>query len=131
MRVLTEAGMSMVCLSNGAAQTTLGFLQRTHLDRYVQQVIGVDEVRRWKPAGDVYTHALRSVDQPAEDVALVAVHAWDCHGARRAGLTTGWASRLERHYPEIYEPPDVVGADLVEVAERLTELPAAHGRGEA
>lgn len=125
MRMLTAAGVSLVCLSNGPAKSTADFLRRSTLGRYVEQVISVEEVRLWKPARDAYTHALKCLGQPAEDVAFVAVHAWDCHGARRAGLTTGWASRLELHFPQAFEAPDVVGDDLVEVAHGLLALPSA------
>lgn len=124
MRTLADAGVSLVCLSNGPARSTTDFLKRSALDRYVEQVISVEDVRRWKPAGEVYAYALRRIGHPAKEVALVAVHAWDCHGARRAGLTTGWASRLERQLPEVFERPDVVGADLVEVAQGLLALPS-------
>ncbi|MGB2920854.1 MAG: hypothetical protein WBC15_12090 [Mycobacterium sp.] len=62
---------------------------------------------------------------PARDVGLVAVHAFDCHGAHAAGLTTGWARRLERHYPDIFTPADVIGDDLVEVASGLIALQRA------
>lgn len=95
MRLLAETGIAQVCLSNGAAKTTTAFLERTGLREYVERVISIDEVRQWKPSPNVYAHALRMLDRPAEEVALVAVHAFDCHGARRAGMTTGWASRLE------------------------------------
>jgi 2-haloacid dehalogenase len=54
----------------------------------------------------------------------VAVHAWDCHGAKRAGLTTGWASRLEGRYGSLFASADVTGADLTEVAGGLLALPA-------
>jgi len=59
-------------------------------------------------------------------VALVAVHAFDCHGAHAAGLTTGWAGRLEKHYAEIFTRADVTGDDLVDVATRLIALPEQH-----
>lgn len=124
MRMLTEAGISVACLTNGPARSTEDFLRRSTLDRYAEQVISVEDVRSWKPAGSVYANAVKHLGQPAEDVALVAVHAWDCHGAKRAGLTTGWASRLERSFPEVFERPDVTGADLVEVARGLIELSA-------
>jgi 2-haloacid dehalogenase len=55
---------------------------------------------------------------------LIAAHAWDCRGARRAGLVTGWVNRLEREYSPIFAPPDVTGADLTEVARDLLDLPA-------
>lgn len=125
MRMLAEAGVSLVCLSNGPAESTADFLRRSALDRYVEQVISVEDVRLWKPAPGVYSYALQRIGQPAENVALVAVHAWDCHGARQAGLTTGWASCLERYFPQAFQRPDVVGGDLVEVAQGLLALPPA------
>lgn len=124
MRVLTEARIEVVCLSNGARESTEAFLDRSGLDRFVDQVISVADVRMWKPARAVYDHALSRIGRPAEEVALVAVHAFDCHGAHAAGLTTGWAGRLERHYAEIFTRADVVGEDLVDVAKALTALPA-------
>ena len=54
----------------------------------------------------------------------MAVHAWDCHGAKRAGLTTGWESRLEHRYGTLFAQPDVTGTDLAEVADGLLSLPA-------
>lgn len=125
MRLLADAGIAQVCLSNGAAKTTTDFLERTGLRGYVERVISVDEVRRWKPSRDVYAHAIRMLDRPAEEIALVAVHAFDCHGASRAGMTTGWASRLEGSYSAVFDGPDITGSDLVEVARGLIALPPA------
>lgn len=124
MRVLADAGIAMVCLSNGAEETTTNFLRRAGLDGHIDQVISVADVRSWKPPARVYEYALERVARPAEQVALVAVHAFDCHGAKRAGLTAGWASRLEGSYAEVFAPADVTGADLVEVAHGLVALPA-------
>jgi len=123
MQMLADAGVSIVCLSNGARESTEAFPARSGLDRFVDQVISVAEVGRWKPPPEVYRHALDRIGRPAEDVALVAVHAFDCHGAHAAGLTTGWAGRLERHYAEVFTRADVIGDDLVDVAEGLIALP--------
>jgi 2-haloacid dehalogenase len=123
MQVLSDAGITVVCLSNGAQDTTEAFLGRSGLDGYVDQVISVADVGQWKPPPQVYQYALHRVGRPAREVALVAVHAFDCHGAHAAGLTTGWAARHERYYGDVYTPPDVAGADLVEVAEALVCLP--------
>lgn len=135
LRLLVEHGIRVVCLSNGAAQTTQDFLARTGLASYVEQVLSVADVHSWKPPARVYHYALQKTGCVAEQAALVAVHAFDCHGAHRAGLTSGWASRLEGHYGEIFAPADVVGTDLAEVAQGLLALPddpgraAAEGRG--
>ncbi len=123
MRALADAGMQIVCLSNGARESTEAFLDRSGLEELVAEVISVADVRMWKPQRAVYDHALSWIGQPADDVALVAVHAFDCHGAHAAGLTTGWSARLEKHYAEIFNRADVVGDDLVDVARALMALP--------
>ena len=43
--------------------------------------------------------------------------------AKRAGLITGWVSRLEREYAPILAPADITGGDLTEVARGLLALP--------
>lgn len=122
MRILADAGVSMVCLSNGAAETIAAFLDRAGLAGFVEQVISLAEVRSWKPPPMVYEHALARIGRSATEVALVAVHAFDCHGAKKVGLTTGWANRLEGHYGEIYIPADVTGTTVDEVARGLLTL---------
>jgi 2-haloacid dehalogenase len=123
MQILADAGVSIVCLSNGARESTEAFLDRSGLVRFVAQVISVAEIGKWKPPPEVYRYALDRIGQPASAVALVAVHAFDCHGAHAAGLTTGWARRHERHYGDVFTPADVIGEDLVEVADGLLALP--------
>ena len=124
MARLAGAGVRMMCLTNGSADVTSAFLARAGLDRYIEAVASTAEVKSWKPPARVYHHALEILGLPAQRVALVAVHAWDCHGAKRAGLTTGWASRLEGRYGGLFAPADVTGADLAEVADGLLALPS-------
>ena len=124
LRRLVDSGVSVACLSNGPRANTEAFLARSELDVLVGTVLSVEDVGRWKPAASVYEHALEQLGHPAPEAALVAVHAFDCHGAQRVGLTTGWAARLERRYAEVFAPPDVTGEDLVEIVDRLLALPA-------
>jgi 2-haloacid dehalogenase len=56
-------------------------------------------------------------------LAMVAVHARDVHGAVRAGLVGGWVSRHEGGYPPTIDPPDVSGVDLTDVVDGLLALP--------
>lgn len=119
---LVDAGVRVVALTNGGAAQTEALMERAGLDRYVEEVLAVEEAGRWKPAPSAYHHAARAVSLPPGRLALVAVHAWDVHGARRAGLLTGWASRLEGQFPQVFDRPDVSGRDLVEVVEGLMGL---------
>jgi len=121
---LREARVRCVTLTNGSAEVTGALLARSGLESYVEATLSVDEVRRWKPAPEPYRWAAETCGVPVSRVALVAAHAWDCDGARRAGLRTGWVSRLERRRSSIFLEPDVRGDDLVQVVDRLLELPA-------
>ncbi|HME64539.1 MAG TPA: HAD-IA family hydrolase, partial [Streptosporangiaceae bacterium] len=119
---LTEAGLRVACLTNGSAQLTSSFINRAGLGSLVDRVISVEEVYRWKPAGVVYLYAASVMDVPTERLALVAAHDWDCHGAKRAGLTTGWVSRKSGGFGAPFAAPDVAGEDLTEVAAKLLAL---------
>jgi 2-haloacid dehalogenase len=119
---LTEAGVRVACLTNGSAYLVSSFVNRTGLGSGVDRVISVEEVYRWKPAGVVYRYATEVLGVPPDRLALVAAHDWDCHGAKRAGLTTGWVSRKSGGYGAPFAPPDVTGEDLTEVAAKLLAL---------
>lgn len=120
---LTSAGLRVVTLTNGSGEQTESLLRGAGLDHYVERVFSVEETGRWKPAPEPYRHTAESLGVEPDRLALVAVHAWDMHGARRAGLVTGWASRLEDSFPAVFDPPDVTGPDLVAVADALLALP--------
>ena len=119
---LTEAGLRVACLTNGPASLTSSFIDRAGLGSGVDRVISVEEVYRWKPAGVVYRYAAEVLGVPSDQLALVAAHDWDCHGAKRAGLITGWVSRKSGGFGAPFAAPDVAGEDLTEVAARLLAL---------
>ncbi len=121
---LTEAGLRVACLTNGSAYLTSSFVERSGLGSLVDRVISVGEVYRWKPAGVVYRYATEVMGTTPDRMALVAAHDWDCHGAKRAGLTTGWVSRKAGGFGAPFASPDVVGEDLTEVAAKLLALEA-------
>jgi 2-haloacid dehalogenase len=121
---LRNARVRVAALTNGNAQVTAQLLKRNNLEGLVERVISIDEIQRWKPSREVYLHAARGLNVAPADLAMVAVHAWDIHGAARAGLTTAWVSRREKHFQPLMGPVTVRGDTLDEAARRLLELPA-------
>jgi 2-haloacid dehalogenase len=119
---LCDAGVRVACLTNGSAYQTSSFVNRSGLGPLVDRVICAGDVYRWKPATVVYLYAAEMLDVPPDRMALVAAHDWDCHGAKRAGLVTGWVSRKSGGFGAPFEPPDVTGEDLTEVASRLLAM---------
>jgi len=100
-------------------------LDRTGLASHIDQVISAADVGKWKPPVEVYRRALDRIGRHGDQVALVAVACLRLPPAHAAGLTTGWAARLEKHYGKVFDPADVIGHDLVAVANGLLALPQA------
>ncbi len=122
MERLRAAGITVATLSNGGFEATRALLDRCGLLPLVSRVMGVDEIQRYKPGPAIYLHGARTLGLEPSRMVMVAVHAWDLQGARRAGLRTGWGSRLEKVWDPAMEPPDVSGPDLVAVAEGILQL---------
>jgi 2-haloacid dehalogenase len=122
MRTLTNAGVSVGCLTVGSPDNTRRFLDSAELSQFVDHVVTAQEAGAWKPHPRIYHFAAEQARIPIERMALVAVHAWDCHGAKRAGALAGWCARLEQKPGDVFLPADVTGDSLVEVADKLMAL---------
>ncbi len=120
---LAAAGVPAVTLTNGHADVTEHLLARAGLDHLVARCHDVGEVGRWKPAPQAYLQCARRNDVAPERLGMVAVHSWDIHGARRAGLVTGYASRHEGGAVPNFEPAHVTADDLTGVVEGMLALP--------
>jgi 2-haloacid dehalogenase len=125
LKRLSDAGVPAVTLTNGHAETVRGLLHRAGLDHLVSRCFDVGEVGCWKPAALPYEHCAQRSEVVPERLGMVAAHSWDIHGARQAGLVTGYVSRLEGSPVPHFLPAHVQGADLVEVVDRLLDLPAS------
>lgn len=119
---LSEVGVKVSCLTVGDPDNTRSFLAGAGLASYVDEVITSSAVGTWKPAPAVYHYSAKFLGVELDRMALVAVHAWDCHGAKRVGALAGWCSRLEGEPGDVFEPADVRGDDLVEVIDGLLAL---------
>lgn len=123
LRALSEAGITTGCLTVGNPDNTRRFLQGAGLSPLVEHVITAQQAGIWKPHPEIYRFAAQQLQTPIDRMALVAVHAWDCHGAKRAGALSGWCARLELKPGRVFLPADVSGANLIEVAQKLLALP--------
>jgi 2-haloacid dehalogenase len=123
LQAVRDGGVRAITLTNGSAATVEALLDRARLSGYVERSVSVDEVRRWKPAPEPYLHAAEVCGVRPDQMALLAAHGWDVHGARQTRLVTGWVGRLEGRAPEVFDCADVSGPDLVSVVNALLALP--------
>ncbi|HXT50639.1 MAG TPA: haloacid dehalogenase type II [Thermoanaerobaculia bacterium] len=116
------AGVPAVALATGNSEGTRELLGQAGVGALLEGIVSIDDVQQWKPRPEVYWHVVRLLGVEAPRVALVTAHAWDVHGAHRAGLATAWVDRGESRI-DAFDPPDVSGKNLEEVCERLLALP--------
>jgi 2-haloacid dehalogenase len=121
LRMLHDAGIPAVTLTNGSADLVGALLNRAGLHGLVRRSLSVDDIRRWKPAPEPYLWAAQQLGAGPGQVALVASHPWDCAGAHTAGLTSGWVNRAGAAWPTVFPPPDAVGRDLTAVVTGLLD----------
>jgi 2-haloacid dehalogenase len=119
LRRLQEAGFRLAALTNSTEEVAGAQLEHAGLIDRFEQVLSADTVRRLKPAPEPYRHAAERLGVPVDQVRLVAAHAWDLAGAARAGCATAFVARPGKVLDPLVEPPEVVGADLGEVADRI------------
>jgi hypothetical protein len=83
-------------------------------------------VQRWKPWAIVYRYAAEVLGVDPADLAFVAAHPWDTHGAKRAGLRTAYVSRRAPIFPS---PPASFGAPVSPSTPAAPVAPDGPGAG--
>lgn len=124
LQALARAKIPTYAFTHGAARTACDALDRAGLRTYLRGVHSAETIAAFKPPARVYDWACTAIETPRERVALVAAHSWDVHGAVRAGLVGGLATRLEGAVPATVERPHVAAERLDTVVDHLLALPA-------
>jgi 2-haloacid dehalogenase len=116
---LQRDGLRLAALTNSTEEVARAQLEHAGVIDRFEQVLSADTVKRLKPAPEPYRLAAERLGVPVGQVRLVAAHAWDIAGAARAGCATAFVARPGKVLDPLVEAPDVIGADLAEVAARI------------
>ncbi|MEN3792303.1 haloacid dehalogenase type II [Fulvimarina sp. MAC3] len=119
--LLKEDGVPLYALSNGARASTKSLLEQVGLTDFFTDILSVETIAQFKPSKPVYDHGVAATGLAADQVMLIATHAWDCHGAKAAGLKAAFVARGQA-YPDVMLAPDLTGNELVDVARAITAL---------
>ncbi|WP_214370418.1 HAD family hydrolase [Pseudonocardia sp. H11422] len=121
---LAKAKIPVYAFAYGGDRGAAAALDRAGLRTYLRGTVSSDELRAFRPAAEAYLLACQQVHAEPDRVAMVTAHTWDVHGAIRAGLVGGLATRLEGGVPRTIEAPHVYADSVDEVVDRLLALPA-------
>jgi 2-haloacid dehalogenase len=119
LRRMRDAGLRTATLTNGSAASAEALLERAGIADLVERNLDVSAVGRWKPGPEPYQHACRTLGVAPSAAVLIAVHAWDVHGAMCAGLRGAWLDRHGDPYPSVFLAADASASDLPALVDHL------------
>jgi 2-haloacid dehalogenase len=110
-----RARYKLVVLSNGDPDM-LETAKRYHRIPF-DRVISVAEANAFKPYVATYVKAAEIIGVRMDEVLFVANHAFDCIGAKSAGMRTAFIDRRERPFGITPHQPDIIVKTLKELAD--------------
>ena len=121
LRRLRSAGFQLYTLTNNILDVQARQLERAGISDFFEGLFSVDvaEVRRHKPAPEVYAYVERKLGVPVSQLFLVACHTWDTLGAVAAGWGAALIRRPGNDVLRVGPQPTLLGVDLEDVAEQL------------
>ena len=109
-----QARYKLVVLSNGDPDM-LETAKRYHGVPF-DRVISVAEANSFKPHVATYTRAAELIGVPMDRILFVANHAFDCVGAKSAGMRTAFIDRRRRPFGMGPHQPDIIASTMVDLA---------------
>ena len=107
----------LVVLSNGDPDM-LETAKRYHKIPF-DRVISVAEAGSFKPHVATYMKAAELLGLPMDRILFVANHAFDCIGAKSAGMRTAFIDRRSRPFGETPHQPDILVPTMTALAEAI------------
>ena len=120
LELLRSRGLTCAALSNGSQQATETLLDRAGLSHFFDETLSIDAVGVPKPRAEVYQAMASRLRLDPKSLTMIAAHPWDLHGARAAGLSTGYVSR-GLPWPGSLDAPDLTAPRLTELARLICE----------
>jgi 2-haloacid dehalogenase len=107
----------LVVLSNGDPDMLEA--AKAHHRIPFNRVISVAEANSFKPHVATYTKAAELVGVPLDQVLFVANHAFDCIGAKSAGMRTAFIDRRGRPFGITPHQPDILVRSMTDLADAI------------
>ena len=116
---LLDAGFRTAVLTNSSTKAANVQIENAGLHTFIQRVISVEEVGRFKPDPATYLHAAQAMDVEVGQTMLISAHDWDVAGALQAGAGAAYVRRPGSLWSLPRAMPDVTGSELTEIADQL------------
>jgi 2-haloacid dehalogenase len=112
-------GTPLAVLSNGTRSGVEALVANAGLSDRFDHLLAADQVRRYKPAPEIYALAPRAFGTEPGRVLLVSGNEWDISGAAQFGLRTAWVARGREPDWVFDTRPDLVVQEITDLAGAL------------
>src|SRR5271169_5214047 len=119
LRKLRAAGFRLFTLTDNLLEVQTRQLEHGGIVDFFERRFSADGVKHHKPSRQAYAHVERELGVDPSQLCLIACHTWDTPGAVAAGWKAALIKRVGNDVLGVGPQPQIVGADLDDVAEQL------------
>lgn len=116
---LRAAGHELYILSDGNPEMLQNLADNTGFSDYLDGIVSVDEIQKYKPHPDVYRNIENFADRSVKECTMVATHTFDVAGAQAAGMKTALVNRFNVPPTRLGHTPDLVVDSYAALADEL------------
>jgi 2-haloacid dehalogenase len=119
LRKLCAAGFRLFTLTDNLLEVQTRQLQHAVIVDLFERRFSADAVKHHKPSRQAYAYVERELGVVPSQLCLIACHTWDTLGAVAAGWDAALIKRVGNDLLGVGPQPQIVGADLEDVAGQL------------
>lgn len=113
-----RSDIHIYALTNGPLEDVERLLEAVAINQYFEDIVSVDEIKKYKPDPAVYQHFLDRTGSSAADSWLISGNAFDVIGASTFGMNSVWVKRTQQ------QRMDPWGGQPTHTIQSLSELEA-------
>jgi 2-haloacid dehalogenase len=119
LRKLRDAGFRLFTLTNNLVEVQTRQLEQGGIAGLFERCFSVDSVKVFKPWPQTYAYVEKELGVGPSQLCMIACHTWDTLGAVAAGWEAALVRRPGNDVLGVGPQPQIVGDDLMDVAEKL------------
>jgi 2-haloacid dehalogenase len=119
LQKLRAAGFRLFTLTDNLLEVQTRQLEHAGIVSFFERRFSADGVKHHKPSRQAYAQVEKNLGVEPSQLCLIACHTWDTLGAVAAGWGAALIKRVGNDVLGVGPQPQIVGADLDDVAEQL------------
>jgi 2-haloacid dehalogenase len=119
LQKLREAGFRLFTLTDNLLEVQTRQLEHGRIVDFFERRFSADGVKHHKPSRQAYGYVEKELGVEPSRLCLIACHTWDTLGAVAAGWEAALIKRVGNELLGVGPQPQIVGADLTDVADQL------------